>query len=116
MSPRKHGRHRSDDCQTAIVESIRLAGGRVEVIDRPVDLVASYAGATGLIECVGAAKLKANPPAGLTDGQVDFLSEWRGSWCVAYTPLDAITFLHTCAKGGVVRQIGREVQGSRNSA
>lgn len=109
MSPRTHRSERSDECQSLIVESVRLAGGRVEVIGRPVDLVASYAGATGLIECVGFAKLAANPPVGLSDGQRDFLAEWRGSWCVAYTPLDAITFLHNIAKGGCVRQIGREV-------
>ena len=110
MSPRTHRSECSDECQSLIVESIRLAGGRVEVIGRPVDLVASYGGATGLIECVGDGKRKRYAPDGLSPSQQTFLDDWRGSWCVAYTPLDAITFLYAIAKGGCVRQIGREVQ------
>ena len=62
-----------DGNEQAIVQALRSAGASVFRLDRPVDLLVGFRGATKLLEV--------KDPAGrnrITPGQADFLLTWRG--------------------------------------
>ena len=61
--------HRSDANQETIVKALRVAGMRVWVIGKPVDLLVSVRGRNELVEVKAA-------DGDLTQEQEDFIAEW----------------------------------------
>ena len=61
--------HRSDANQEAIVKALRVAGMRVWVIGKPVDLLVSVRGRNELVEVKAA-------NGDLTKEQKEFIAEW----------------------------------------
>lgn len=72
-----------DRTQTAIVDALRRIGVSVEIIGKPLDLLACHRGETMLIECKA-------PGGGFTQAQVEFIGRWPGRIIVARNADEAI--------------------------
>lgn len=89
MPKRRGFADRRDKNEPEIIKALKAIGCSVHQLDQPLDLLVGYRGLNWLIE-VKTDKGK------LTEGQEEFLPEWRGQLCVARTPEQAIDIV--CGK------------------
>ena len=79
--------NKRDASEKAIVDFLRRAGCSVVPLDKPVDLIVGFRGATYLVEIKTGKK-------GYTEGQEKFFEQWRGSPVVTLRTIEqAITVL-----------------------
>lgn len=75
MKRRSHAKRR-DANEPEIVEALLKLGAVVQRLDKPVDLLVGWHGATWLFEVKDGRKIPAHRP--LTDAEAEFLDRWRG--------------------------------------
>ena len=82
-------RHRKDDNQDEIIETLQAIGCDVEVIGRPVDLLVGFRARNFLIDV----KNPENKSYSGTKGQKEFIKRWRGQVRIVHTPEEAVQLI-----------------------